>query len=157
MQWWTLQQLKFKNPQTRRQAVEKLAEARTEEAIDCLMGALQDDDHEVRLAAVKGLALCKDQRTLPALIQGMRDPRPEVREAVVATLMQIGDVTCIEGLVGALKDLPPGVRNRAAHALDALGWKPANEIQKVARFSALGEYHNAANLGAVALDGLLAT
>ena len=27
MHWWTLQQLKFKNPQTRRQAVEKLAAA----------------------------------------------------------------------------------------------------------------------------------
>src|SRR6185436_5612942 len=156
MHWWTVKQLKFKNPQTRRQAVEKLAETRTEEAIDCLMDALQDDDPLVRLAAVKGLALCKDPRTLPSLIQGMRDPKPEVREAVVASLIQIGDETCIEVLVGALKDLHPSVRSRTAQALDALGWKPANDLQKVARLSALGEYQKAASLGSVALDALLA-
>src|SRR6185503_15411990 len=157
MQWWTLQQAKFKNPQTRRQAVERLAETPSQEAIDCLMGALQDDDYEVRLAAVKGLAICKEPRTLPSLIQGMRDPKPEVREAVVGTLIQIGDETCIEVLVGALKDLHPGVRSRTAHALDALGWKPSNELQKVARFCALREFQNAASLGSVALDTLLAT
>ena len=55
MNWWTLQQLKFKNPQTRRQAVEKLALLSVEEAVSGLISALEDDAAEVRVAAVQGL------------------------------------------------------------------------------------------------------
>ena len=99
MQWWTLQQLKSRNSQTRRQAVEKLAEEKSEAALDYLLPALQDDDAEVRLAVVKGLGRSQEPRGLPPLIQAMRDPSAEIREAVVAALGQRGDATCIEVLV----------------------------------------------------------
>ena len=49
MNWWTLQQLKFKNPQTRRQAVEKLAALGLEEAVSGLISALEDEAAEVRV------------------------------------------------------------------------------------------------------------
>ena len=155
MHWWTLQQLKFKNPQTRRQAIEKLAAEGTDEAIEHLISALQDDDSAIRLAVVQALGRLKEARAASALVQGMRDPDPEVREAVVGALMQVGDATCIEVLVGALKDLNLSVRRRAAKALDFFGWKPSNDIQKVLRFVALGDYMKAATVGVLALEPLL--
>ena len=155
MHWWTQQQLKFKNPQTRRQAVEKLAASGTADSIDDLISALQDDDASVRLAVVQALGRLKDSRTLPALVQAMRDPDGEVREAVVAALMEVGDATCAEVLVGALRDLNLSVRRRAAKALDFFGWQPSNDIQKVLRFVALGEFMNAASIGSVALEPLI--
>src|SRR5204862_3049573 len=133
MSWWTRQQLKFKNPQTRRQAVEKLAAEGTGDAIDNLVDALQDDDAAVRLVVVQALGKLKEPRTLPPLVQSMRDPDGEIREAVVAALMQVGDATCVDVLVGALKDLNLAVRRRAAKALDFFGWQPANDIQKSLR------------------------
>ncbi len=69
--------------------------------------------------------------------------------------MQMGDATCTEVLVGALKDLNLSVRRRAAKALDFFGWKPSNDIQRVLRFIALGEYAKAANIGTLALEPLL--
>src|SRR5258706_186620 len=156
MNWWTLQQLKSKNPETRRQAVEKLAADSSGDAIEQLVAALQDDDEAVRLCVARSLGRLKDPSTLPSLIQAMRDPSGEVREAVVGALMQVGDATCIEVLVGALKDLHPGARRRAAKALDFFGWQPANDVQRVQRFSALGEFMQAAGVGALALEPLLA-
>jgi len=100
MSWWTRQQLKFKNPQTRRQAVEKLAAEETDDAIDNLVEALQDEDAGVRLAVVQALGKLKDPRTVPSLVQALRDPDGEVREAVVGALMQVGDRSCDEVLVG---------------------------------------------------------
>ena len=155
MHWWTQQQLKFKNPLTRRQAVEKLAASGTADSIDDLISALQDDDAGVRLAVVKALGRLKDSRTLPALVEAMRDPDGEIREAVVAALMEVGDATCTEVLVGALRDLNLSVRRRAAKALDFFGWHPSNDIQKVLRFVALGEFMNAALIGSLALEPLI--
>lgn len=155
MHWWTLQKLKFKNPQTRREAVEKLATEGTEESVENLISALQDDDRAVRLSVVHALGRLKETRAFPALTQAMRDPDAEVREAVVGALMQVGDSTCTEVLVSALKDLNLAVRRRAAKALDYFGWQPSNDIQRVLRFAALGEYIKAALLGAVALEPLL--
>ena len=155
MHWWTLQKLKFKNPQTRREAVEKLAKEGTEGAVENLVEALQDDDAGVRLTVVQTLSRLKEPRTLASLVQAMRDPDAEVREAVVGALMQVGDGTCVEVLVGSLKDLNLAVRRRAAKALDLFGWHPTNDIQKALRFVALGEFMNAALIGPVALEPLL--
>src|SRR5688572_28167304 len=156
MHWWTLQKLKFKNPQSRRQAVEQLAAEGTDESVEHLLSALQDDDAEVRLSVVQSLGQAKEGRALPSLIQAMRDPNGDVREAVVMALMQVGDATCIEVLVGALKDLHPGVRRRSVVALDSFGWRPSNDIQRVIRFVACGEFMNAAAVGSVALEPLMA-
>jgi len=39
------------------------------------------------------------------------------------------------------------VRRRAAKTLDFFGWQPANDVQKVLRFVAHGEYMKAALIG----------
>ncbi len=65
MHWWTLQKLKFRNPETRRRAVDKLAAQGTEEAVQHLLSALQDDDAVVRLAVVQALGRIKERRALP--------------------------------------------------------------------------------------------
>ena len=48
MNWWTLQQLKFKNPQTRKQAIEKLAVQPPADAVPGLLSAIEDEAAEVR-------------------------------------------------------------------------------------------------------------
>src|SRR5437773_12293707 len=110
MQWWTRQKLRFKNPESRRQAVDQLADQGTEEAVEQLSSALQDDDAAVRLAVVQAFGRMKEGRVLPSLIQAMGDPDSEVREAVAATLVRVGGTTCFEVLVWALLHRDQAVR-----------------------------------------------
>src|SRR5436190_9313895 len=156
MSWWTLQQLKFKNPQTRRQAVEKLAALGVDEAVSGLISALEDDAAEVRVAAVQALGRLSNGAAVSPLIGALRDPEAGVREAAVGALMQLSDAACAEALVAALSDVHPAVRRRAAKALDFFGWQPGNDAQRVLRAVALGEFLRAAGFGAPALEPLMA-
>ena len=79
MNWWTLQQLKFKNPQTRRQAIDKLAAQPPSDAVPGLLSAIEDEAPEVRVAAVHALGRFQEEGVVPALIGLLRDPEAQVR------------------------------------------------------------------------------
>jgi HEAT repeat protein len=83
------------------------------------------------------------------------DPDREVRKAVVQALSGRKDKLSVAALVSALRDSDRELRWRAAKALDAAGWQPANDEQSVWRAVAYGEYVKAADFGTVAVEPLI--
>lgn len=154
--WWTLQQLKFKNPELRRQAVDKLVADGSPLALTHLLTATNDADTGVRLAVVKALGRMKDAQVLRPLAEALRDSDATVRETAIAGLMQFADGRCADALVPLLKDRNPAVARRAARGLDLFGWQPKDDDQRVQRFVALGEFLRAAAVGAAAIEPLMA-
>jgi HEAT repeat protein len=155
MSWWIAQQLKSKNPQTRREAIDKLARESSSQAIQLLVSALKDPETDVREAAAKGLGRIRDPKAIAALINALHDPAGAVREATVSSLRQIGDMEAVDALVGCLKDPQGGVRWQVAKTLERFGWQPRTDQERLLRAVALGDYFHAAQLGEMAIDALV--
>ena len=94
--WWTRQQLKFRNPEVRRKAVEKLALKESSEALGQLTAMADDPDADVRQAVVKALVQMKDVEAVDPLLNALRDPEPGIRELAVSGLERIGNPICID-------------------------------------------------------------
>ncbi|MCI0745775.1 MAG: HEAT repeat domain-containing protein [Verrucomicrobia subdivision 3 bacterium] len=154
MQWWNSQPIKSKNPQTRQEAVEKLAAQGTPHAFREIMEAAQDPEASVRLAVAKALGGCHDRNALPVLFNALRDPIDVVREAAVMSLRKIGDITTIEHVLPSLQDSHPGVRWHAVKTLERFGWQPRSDRERLLRDVAAGDYVNAAQAGLPALEFL---
>jgi len=61
----------------------------------------------------------------------------------------------VEGLTKALTDKDSGVRKEAAEALERLGWKPRDDIEKVYYLIAKREWDDLAGLGGPAVESLI--
>jgi HEAT repeat protein len=113
--------------------------------VDPLIGALKDEDKDVRETAVQALGQFKDPRAAGPLVDALRDwpsmssvgrslkkigkpaveplvaaladDNPAVRAAAAETLGSIGDRRAVEPLVLALKDEDPQARKNAVTAL----------------------------------------
>ena len=129
MLWWTLRQLKSKDPLTRGRAVLKLGESKDPVAFEALLMALNDNDEGVRGSAVDRLAKWKDPRTFEALLTALKDNHHTVRMNAayalgcqrVYALADTRDVRAVESLVAALKDKHWYVRRAAALSLRFIG------------------------------------
>lgn len=155
MSWWIAQQLKSKNPQTRREAIEKLAKESSSQAIQLLIQSLKDSEVDVREAGAKALGRIRDPKAIAALINALHDPAGAVREATVSSLRQIGDLDAVEALVGCLKDPQGSVRWQVVKTLERFGWQARTDQEKLLRAIALGDYFHAAQLGEMAIDALV--
>jgi HEAT repeat protein len=111
---------------------------------------------QVRLNTVRRVAAQGGQEAIICLAPMVTDPDLEVRKAVVQSLSGSQDKLALATLVSALCDSDREVRWRAAKALEAVGWSPANEEQSVWRAVANGEFHKAADFGSVAVEPLIA-
>ena len=130
MIWWTLQQLKAKNPKTRCQAIEKLAREKEPQAWDALVQMLEDEEVDVRIAAVRALGTFKQERTVAALAKALQDATESVREAAVVCLKQVGSHEAFKPLVESLRDQSSNVRWHAAKGLKELGWEASDNSQR---------------------------
>lgn len=157
MQWWAHQQLKSKRPETRRQAIAKLALEGTPEAIQLLCLSLGDLDRQVRLMALRALSPLRVSTAANAFVGALHDADPEVREAAVVALMQLSDPSVVPALENALKDAHPSVRQRAAKALDFFGRDRGGETQVVRRTVVEGDFAQATHRGEAPLRSLLAS
>jgi HEAT repeat protein len=156
MHWWTLQQLKSRKPQTRREVVEKLAAEAALQAVDLLMPLLSDEAAEVRKGVAVAFGRIKDEKTVHPLVRTLRDPDGDVRQAAVTALMFFSGAVSADHFVSLLKDPHAGVRWQAGKALEALGWQPSSDTQRVLRAVATGQFSTAAGVGAAAIDPLIA-
>lgn len=86
-------------------------------AVPALIGALKDQDVEVRRAAAQALANLEDPRAVPGLIGALEDQDTEVRLYAAMALGQLEDKRAVAPLLGLLKDRSVDVRR---HALGAL-------------------------------------
>lgn len=93
-------------------------------AVEPLVVALGDENHDVRHAAAWALGQIGDARAVEALIAALKDGERSVREVAIQALGQMGDPRSVEPLGVALRDEENRVRLAAAAALDRLGWTP---------------------------------
>jgi HEAT repeat protein len=155
MLWWTYQQLRMGNPNSRLAVVEKLVASHDDEAVGPLIFALKDKDAGVRCAAAKALVRFQDRRAVEPLIQMLRDTVPLARAAAAETLGHLGDPLAVNQLVGLLRDPDPVVRTIAARSLNRLGWKPGTDSHRVLQLLAMGNLHQLAALGPEGVAPLL--
>ncbi len=87
--------------------------------VTALIGALDDDDIELRRIVVESLGSLQDTTAVVALMRALRtDSDPEVREAAAYALGEIEDPRAVPALGEALRqDEVTAVRLMAAHAL----------------------------------------
>ncbi len=155
MQWWTYQQLRARNPNTRLAVVEKLAQSNSTDSVGPLLFAIKDEDANVRTAAARALGRFKDRCAVEPLIQMLRDRVPLVRAAAAQTLGKLGDPQAVNYLVELLRDNDPLVRACASRSLEKLGWQPGTDSQRVLQVLAAGNQHQIVALGVDAIEPLL--
>ena len=127
MHWWARQQLRSKNPQTRREAVEKLMTEPPADAATLVLSVLDDPEPAVRKAGMIAIAKLQITGVASTVVRGLRDTSPEVREESVCTLRAAGDANAVSALVGVLNDSDPDVREAAVEALAKIQSKLAIE------------------------------
>ena len=154
MQWWTVKQLKSRNAQARASAAAKLGREGLLSALEPLAEALADGDAAVRSSAVEALGNLANKEVLPALLPLMKDPEAEVRKAAAKALSKVTDPSVIPVLVEALGDPGGEVAWQAAQSLKALGWTPADDSERAAWHCGMGQFDQAASLGAAAIEPL---
>ncbi len=77
------------HPESREEAAEALGEIRDPKAVDPLIGALKDRDHEVREEAAEALGKIGDRRAAEPLNALLGDPDPKVRRAAESALARM--------------------------------------------------------------------
>lgn len=90
-------------------------------AVKCLIGALQDEDVEVRAAAANSLTNYHDQSATPQLQEALHDESEDVRANAARTLGFYRSKGSVGPLIKALEDESSAVRAEAAGALGQLG------------------------------------
>ena len=160
---WTLwklkRQLKSSSSATRGFAVERMAELGNAEVVEPLIAALEDSDEYVRQGAAAALGKIGDKRAVDRLIVNLIVTLPDkksVRREAATALGKIGDARAIKPLVGALKDSDKEVRKEARKALETLRYEPADKMQQALMFIAYQRWDDAVELGADAIEPLLA-
>ena len=89
--WWTLRQLKSRNPRTRVAAATRLGEAMSPDATEALLAmALGDDEDTVRAAAADSLKRHEPWVIAPRLVELLRHPSSEMRSRASETLVRFG-------------------------------------------------------------------
>jgi beta-lactamase regulating signal transducer with metallopeptidase domain len=86
-----------------------------------LIGALKDDDRQVREQAAMGLAITPGAAVIDPLINALKDPDAQVREKAAIGLAFRRDPKIVEPLLSAIADRDSQVREKAAIALGASG------------------------------------
>ncbi|MBC8001947.1 MAG: HEAT repeat domain-containing protein [Opitutaceae bacterium] len=156
MHWWTLQQLKSKNPAARQKAAETLSEQASPEIVPSVKGLLSDGEATVRRAAVQTLGKVDSEEVVALIIPLLRDPAAEVRAAAAEALKSRRHPTAIGPLKEVMIDPAGVVRGLAAQALEAHGWRPDDEVEEALLAVARGEWDHASRLGAVSVKPLTA-
>lgn len=152
MRWWTIRQLKSKNVDTRKRAIEKLSATGDNSAIEILIDALACP--ELQDEIVKALVKL-GSRSVKALIAALKHNSLYVREQATKILGDVGDEEVVRPLLVALRDKHFSVRKSAAEALVKLRWQPENEAQKAWYAVAMSKFDDAVAQGASAVEPLL--
>jgi len=156
MQWLTAQKLNSKSSESRREAVETLAEhGDPVQVFRWIVSSLSDRDVSVRLAAVKSLAPMRDDQALSALVSALKDPESAVREAAVGAIKAFSDSRTVPYLRPLLKDPDSAVRAATARTLLGIGWTPADEREEARVLVAQGDFKQAAEHGEAAYDAFM--
>ena len=127
-----------------------------EAAIAPLAEVLQKGERNVRLRALEALGTIGGQRAARLLSTAMHDNDVAIRRAATCALGVDGDSGSLGVLVTALGDTDFDVRQAAAAAPANRGWKATNLIEQVRFAVARSDWSTAGELGAPAVELLVA-
>ena len=144
-------QLKSKNVDTRRKAVEELC---AKPDLKLLKQALDDEDTDVRRLAATGLGKLREDACLEPLLQAVRDPQPEVQKAAIPGLKRFTLEKTVGALTPLLRSHDAGVRSAAAQTLETLLWRPARPEDEIWFFAARGLFSRLPAFGVDAIPPL---
>src|SRR2546422_1463782 len=82
--------------------VEILSDIGDDQAVELLIGALEDQSEKVRFTAAVGLRRFRDPRTIEPFVMALKDETPEVRVAAVMGLGNLADTRVVQPLITAL-------------------------------------------------------
>ncbi len=108
MLWWTLKQLKSKNPKTREHAAEKLGKSGNAKAVEPLINALKDENDYVSAEATIALGEIGDAHAVEPLIAVLKDENNFLRQKAAEALGKIGDARATNSSLLGLKTLMHG-------------------------------------------------
>jgi HEAT repeat protein len=138
------------------EALGKIGDARAvEPLIDVLKGCPWYESVMAGSVA-RALGQIGDARAVEPLIAALEDGKEHLRKAAAWALCQIGDARAVEPLIAALNDRDPGVRETAAAALHARAWSPDRGESGAAYWAATGEWDKCIQIGAPAVEPLIA-
>lgn len=157
MLWWTVNQLKSKNPAVRQSSLEKIGQTDDPSLVATAVPALKDPVASVRAAAADAIGRLGGEQAIPPLAAAVADAEAEVRLAAVKALRALKTMrsdVAVKALVSALDDDNPEVAGHAAHALRQLGWEPQTPLEGALFRIGLGRFDQAITFGAVAIEPL---
>lgn len=157
MLWWTVNQLKSKNPAVRQSSLEKLGQSEDLSHIPTIVPLLKDSEAIVRVAAADALGRLGSEKAIEPLAVAITDPDAGVRLAVVKALKSLKSLRSdemLKALASALNDDSPEVAGHAAHALRQLGWEPETPSEGAAFRIGLGRFDAAIAYGSAAIEPL---
>ena len=109
----------------RTEASEALGSIGSEQAVQALVEALDDQSESVRSNATYALGSIGSEKAVPALIAAMKSPDENVRGLAVGALGSISSEEAVQTLIEALKDQDKCVRSNAVRALGVIGSEEA--------------------------------
>src|SRR5438270_8537417 len=105
MLWWTVSQLKSKNPTVRQSCLETLGQSEDQSLVPTITPLLQDPESIVRLAAADALGKLGGEQAIDPLTAAVADLEAEVRLAAVKALKSLKALRSdqmLQALAGAL-------------------------------------------------------
>jgi len=105
------------DPAVRSDAAIRLGKARSKEALDPLIAALNDQEESVRVNVIRALGDLGDPKAIPAIVPFVTDSLSAVRMAACQALGALGDTRGVPALEKALYDEDESIRIVAARAL----------------------------------------
>jgi HEAT repeat protein len=135
-----------------------VAKLKARQDVKGLIKALSHRDGKVREGAALALGGIRDVRAVDPLVAALGDAEnTDVRRAAARALGEIGDRRAIAPLIARLRDADEYVRERAATALDQVGWQPDSDELVAAYWAAKGQWDQVAAIGAPAVGLLVAS
>jgi HEAT repeat protein len=122
-------------------------------AVEPLIQALRDEDHDVRRAAAEALGRLGDPRAVEPLVLALKDK--EIRWDAIEALGKLADPQAIEPLVPLLRDESSMVRTTAAEALEKLNWQHTQDENALWYWLAKGDVEKCIALGTIAVEPLI--
>jgi len=150
-----IQALSSPDKDIRRMSAAALGTTRDPRAIPGIVQAVNDVDLGVRLEAVKALARLRDTGSTALFIRLVNDSNLDIRMEAITGLGKTHDPAAIPHLLRTLVDPQYGIRELSAKSLDALGWVPANNQDKVMYSIAKRDWRQLTNLREDAIKPLL--
>lgn len=117
---------------------------------------LQNASSRARQVAARALCSLDTPQVIPALLTVLEDEESEIRLLAIQAMRKFREPRAIEALVRNLEYWDKAVRQAAAEALQALGWSPQDEAQRLWYAVACQDVEQIRALGEEVVEPLIA-